>query len=331
MLIVVTGGAGYLGSVLCAKLLAAGYSVRVLDSLLYGGAPLLSVIGHHGFRLCQKDIRNADLNDLLGGADAVVHLAAVVGDPACARDPRRAAEVNLRASLRLIEAAARQGVKRFIFASTCSNYGRMAALGSTDPAGIAYVPGMGMFISDSEVEESPFFRTTNLWKLQPDGTLIKSYSLLNFTNEPTGLAFDSGTNRLYISDDDLFKIFWVDPANPTVLRGQSADTRLVYIVDPEDVAVNPNNGHLFIANGTGNSLNGGPFGGAIVETNTAVDQVFSVIRLPAEIKDPEALAYDAAHDVFYVGGGFGPNVWVVDRSGTVLQVIDVLAGYRHAQ
>jgi hypothetical protein len=205
----------------------------------------------------------------------------------------------------------------------------MAALGSTDPAGIAYVPGMGMFISDSEVEESPFFRTTNLWKLQPDGTLIKSYSLLNFTNEPTGLAFDSGTNRLYISDDDLFKIFWVDPANPTVLRGQSADTRLVNIVDPEDVAVNPNNGHLFIANGTGNSLNGGPFGGAIVETNTAVDQVFSVIRLPAEIKDPEALAYDAAHDVFYVGGGFGPNVWVVDRSGTVLQVIDVLAGYRH--
>jgi nucleoside-diphosphate-sugar epimerase len=125
MLIVVTGGAGYLGSVLCAKLLAAGYSVRVLDSLLYGGAPLLSVIGHHGFRLCQKDIRNAELSDLLDGADAVVHLAAVVGDPACARDPRRAAEVNLRASLRLIEAAARQGVKRFIFASTCSNYGRM--------------------------------------------------------------------------------------------------------------------------------------------------------------------------------------------------------------
>ena len=48
----------------------------------------------------------------------------------------------------------------------------MAALGSTDPAGIAYVPGMGFFVSDSEVEESPFFRTTNLWKLQPDGTLV---------------------------------------------------------------------------------------------------------------------------------------------------------------
>src|SRR5262245_12746015 len=205
----------------------------------------------------------------------------------------------------------------------------MAALGSTDPAGIAYVPGMGMFISDSEVEESPFLRTTNLWKLQPDGTLIQSYSLLNFTSEPTGLAFDSGTNRLYISDDDQFKIFWVNPANPTVKLGQSADTRLLNIIDPEDVAVNPSNGHLFIANGTGNSLNGGPFGGAIVETDPGVSQIFSVIRLPAAIKDPEALAYDAAHDVFYVGGGFSANIWVVNRSGTILQVLDVLAGYRH--
>ena len=49
----------------------------------------------------------------------------------------------------------------------------------------------GFFVSDSEVEESPFFRTTNLWPLQPDGTLVESFSLLNFTDEPTGLAYDS--------------------------------------------------------------------------------------------------------------------------------------------
>lgn len=126
MRVVVTGGAGYLGSVLCAKLLEAGYSVRVLDSLLYGGAPLLPVIGHQSFQLCRGDIRNAVLSDLLDGADAVVHLAAVVGDPACARDPEAAVEVNREASLRLIDAAGAHGVRRFIFASTCSNYGRMA-------------------------------------------------------------------------------------------------------------------------------------------------------------------------------------------------------------
>lgn len=205
----------------------------------------------------------------------------------------------------------------------------MAALGSTDPSGIAYVPGMGFFVTDSEVEESPFFRTTNLWNLQPDGTLVQSFSLLNFTDEPTGLAFDPSTGRLYLSDDDQYKIFWVDPANPTAKLGESADTRLVNIVDPEDVAVNPNNGHLFIVNGTGNSSQGGPYGAAIVETNAEVTTVYNVIQLPAEITDPEALAYDATNDVFYVGGGFSSKIWVIDHSGNTLQVLDVLSGYRH--
>jgi nucleoside-diphosphate-sugar epimerase len=57
--------------------------------------------------------------------DAVVHLAAIVGDPACARSPELAREVNREASLALVEAAHRSGVERFVFASTCSNYGRM--------------------------------------------------------------------------------------------------------------------------------------------------------------------------------------------------------------
>jgi hypothetical protein len=201
----------------------------------------------------------------------------------------------------------------------------MAALGSTDPAGLAFVPGMGFFVSDSEVEETPFFRTTNLWKLQPDGTLIQSYSLLNFTSEPTGLAFDSSTGRLYISDDDAFNVYWVNPANPTVKLGEF-DLKHLGCNDPEDVAVNPNNGHLFIVNG---DQVAGSTARSIVEISNTGTQIFSTIVLPAEIKDPEALAYDPTHDVFYVGGGFSPNVWVVDQSGAILQVIDVLAGYRH--
>ena len=201
----------------------------------------------------------------------------------------------------------------------------MAALGSTDPAGIAYVPGQGFFVSDSEVEESPFFRTTNLWKLQPDGSLVQSSSLLNFTSEPTGLAFDSSTGRLYISDDDLFKIFWVDPANPTAKLGEF-DLKHLGCNDPEDVAVNANNGHLFIVNG---DQVAGPTARSIVETDNTGTQIFSTISLPAEIADPEALVYDASHDVFYVGGGFSSNIWVVDHGGTILQKLDVLSGYRH--
>lgn len=197
----------------------------------------------------------------------------------------------------------------------------MAALGSTDPAGIAYVPGMGLFVCDSEVEESPFSRTANLWKLQTDGSLVQSFSLLNFTNEPTGLAFDSATNRLYISDDDAFKLFWVDPANPTTKLGEF-NLKPLGCNDPEDVAVNASNGHLFIVNGSAG-------GRSIVEIANNGAQVFSTITLPAEITDPEALAYDAGRDVFFVGGGFSPDIWVVDRSGNILQKLDVLEGFRN--
>jgi hypothetical protein len=197
----------------------------------------------------------------------------------------------------------------------------MAALGSTDPSGIAYVPGMGLFVCDSEVEESPFSRATNLWKLQTDGSLVQSFSLLNFTNEPTGLAFDSSTNRLYICDDDAFKLSWVNPANPTTRLGQF-DLKPLGCNDPEDVAVNASNGHLFIVNGSAG-------GRTIVEINNTGTQVFSTVRLPAEIKDPEALAYDAGHDVFFVGGGFSPDIWIVDRGGNILQKLDVLEGFRN--
>ena len=201
----------------------------------------------------------------------------------------------------------------------------MAALGSTDPSGIAYVPGQGLFTSDSEVEESPFLRSTNLWKLQPDGTLIQSFSLLNFTKEPTGLTFDPSTGHLYISDDDKFKLYWVDPSNPTAKLGEF-DLKPLACNDPEDVAVNPNNGHLFICNG---DQVAGPTSRSIVEINNTGTQVFSTTVLPTEIKDPEALCYDASHDVFFVGGGFSPDIWVVDRSGSILQKLDVLEGYRN--
>jgi nucleoside-diphosphate-sugar epimerase len=127
MRVLVTGGAGYLGSVLCLTLLQRGHSVKVLDALLHGGASLLPVAGRRQFQLLAGDIRErALLAHALDGVDAIVHLAAVVGDPACAQDPETAIEVNREASFRLIEAACAHGIRRFIFASTCSNYGRMA-------------------------------------------------------------------------------------------------------------------------------------------------------------------------------------------------------------
>jgi nucleoside-diphosphate-sugar epimerase len=126
MNVLVTGGAGYVGSTLVPELLAQGHRVRVLDALLHGGGSLLGVWSHPGFEFRRGDIRQGEVvRSALEGMEAVVHLAAIVGDPACARAPELATEVNLHASLRLLHAIRDAGVRRFIFASTCSNYGRM--------------------------------------------------------------------------------------------------------------------------------------------------------------------------------------------------------------
>jgi nucleoside-diphosphate-sugar epimerase len=126
MKILITGGAGYIGSTLAPLLLAGGHEVRVLDCLAFGGNSLLGSWCEPGFEFIHGDIRDlSTMRAALLGRDAVVHLAAVVGDPACSRQPDLARATNLDASMALIEESKRAGVKRFIFASTCSNYGKM--------------------------------------------------------------------------------------------------------------------------------------------------------------------------------------------------------------
>ena len=115
-----------MGSVATRALLERGHRVRVFDSLVYGGQGLLGVFDEDAFELVRGDVRSADaVADALAGVDAVVHLAAIVGDPACARSPDLAREVNLSASLQLLDACRKRGVGRLVFASTCSNYGKM--------------------------------------------------------------------------------------------------------------------------------------------------------------------------------------------------------------
>jgi nucleoside-diphosphate-sugar epimerase len=126
MKVLLTGGAGYIGSTLTPFLLAAGHQVRVLDYLAYGGQSLLGVWAHPGFEFVRGDIRDREVvRSAVADRDAVVHLAAIVGDPACSREPELARSTNLDASLALIAESQSAGVKRFIFASTCSNYGKM--------------------------------------------------------------------------------------------------------------------------------------------------------------------------------------------------------------
>lgn len=125
--VLVTGGAGYLGSVVSSYLLLKGHKVRVLDSLLHGGHSLLGLYPNRNFEFICGDLReDLVLERSLVDINAIVHLAAIVGDPACAREPKVARSVNLDGSLRLFDLAKQLGIERFVFGSTCSNYGKMS-------------------------------------------------------------------------------------------------------------------------------------------------------------------------------------------------------------
>ncbi len=124
MHILVTGGAGYLGSSVTAHLLQANYSVTVFDKFIYGGEALLPFRHNKRFKLVRGDVRDeAALAKSLTGVDAIVHFAAVVGEAACASDPEQSWSINVDGSKTLFTTARAAKTPRLIFISTCSNYG----------------------------------------------------------------------------------------------------------------------------------------------------------------------------------------------------------------
>jgi len=122
--VLVIGGAGYLGSVLCRKLLNERYKVRVLDNLTYGDEGIKELYSDKNFDFLKGDIRNiSDVVEAVKDIDAVIHLAAIVGDPACASDSKKTLEINYLATKNITEICKYFQINRFIFASTCSIYG----------------------------------------------------------------------------------------------------------------------------------------------------------------------------------------------------------------
>jgi nucleoside-diphosphate-sugar epimerase len=127
--VLITGGAGYIGSFLTSELLRANYRVTVLDSLLFGGESLISFLHHPNFHFIKVDVTDPraikdSLKDNWQKPDAVVHLAAIVGFPACQAVGRQVAwRYNVEATEKAFEQAIDLGVERFVFASTYSNYG----------------------------------------------------------------------------------------------------------------------------------------------------------------------------------------------------------------
>jgi nucleoside-diphosphate-sugar epimerase/sorbitol-specific phosphotransferase system component IIC len=122
--VLVIGGAGYIGSALLPKLLERGYQVKLLDLLIFGTEPIQEYLEHPNLTVMQADFRQIDkVVEAVDDVDAVIHLGAIVGDPACAVDDKLTVDINLMATRMIAEVAKGSGVERFIFASTCSVYG----------------------------------------------------------------------------------------------------------------------------------------------------------------------------------------------------------------
>lgn len=122
--VMVTGGAGYVGSVLVPRLLAQGHKVTVLDLFLYGHDVFDSVRGHPNLVQVVGDIRSADaVAKAMTGCDTVIHLACISNDPSYELDPDLGRSINYDCFRPLVKAAKKAGVNRFIYASSSSVYG----------------------------------------------------------------------------------------------------------------------------------------------------------------------------------------------------------------
>jgi len=194
----------------------------------------------------------------------------------------------------------------------------IAPFGAADPSGMAYVPSMNtIFVADSEHDESPFNSSLNLFAFRPDGTFISSHSLTGFTREPTGLAYSPKNGLLYITDDDLDKVFWVDPANPSVKLGEFS-VRSLGMTDAEDPKIDPVTGNIYMLDGVSRTLFELSATGALVRS----------FALPSALTDAEALAYDSQNDVFFVASGANRGtIFEIDGDGNLLASNSVLNSF----
>jgi len=124
MRILLTGGGGYLGSILTRKLLKNGHNVKILDNFLFGKCPIKDIIDNKNLEIVKGDIRDlACVSKALKDADVVVHLASVVGTQSSELDPKTSIEINYLSTRNIAELCKLYNVEQFIFASTCSVYG----------------------------------------------------------------------------------------------------------------------------------------------------------------------------------------------------------------
>ena len=140
--VLVTGGAGYIGSIVTELLLEAGHRVRLLDRLFFGRQLLAPLEKREGLTILRADIRYADAS-AFDGVDVVMDLAGISNDPSADLAPAITEDINLAGAVHMATLAKAAGVPRYIYSSSCSVYGQGDAAGNGNGNGAGSFEGNG--------------------------------------------------------------------------------------------------------------------------------------------------------------------------------------------
>jgi nucleoside-diphosphate-sugar epimerase len=212
--VLITGGAGYLGSVLCEHLLSAGYRVTVLDNLLYGQAPLFHLCAHPAFDFVYGDVRDETLmRDLIHVADVLIPLAAIVGAPACDRDPWLTQSINVDA-VRMLNRL-RDPRQLVIFPNTNSGYGaRSGEMYCTEDTPLEPISlyGRTKVMAEMELLDSPntiTLRLATVFGMSPRMRLdlLVNHSVYAAITDGYIIVFEKDFKRNYVHIRDVADCF----------------------------------------------------------------------------------------------------------------------------
>lgn len=232
-LILVTGGAGYIGSHLVRKLLAKGYAVRNLDKLAFGDSGVRELQGTPDYTQIVGDIRHIeDVVAATKGAYGVIDLAGIVGDPACALDPDATYSINLEATKLIVECCKYTGIQRFVFASTCSVYG--AADDYTLNEGSLLNP-VSLYAETNLMSERVIFKGFENTRIVP--TIVRFATVYGASRR---MRFDLVVNIMAAKavKEGKVKVYGGDQWRPNVHCQDAADGLIACLEAPEAKAAN---------------------------------------------------------------------------------------------
>lgn len=237
--IMITGGAGYIGSLLTSELLRLNYRVTVLDSLLFGGESLVPFLHHPNFHLVKADVTEPRaikdaVKDSWQKPDSIIHLAAIVGFPACQAVGKQVAwKYNVEATKMVFEQAADIGVERFVFASTYSNYGlspdgkpvtEESPLNPQSLYAETKIAGEEYLLSQKDAPTAPLlFRFATLYGISPRtrfDLIVNQFVLEAFTKREL-IIYQRGYSRSFVHIRDVARgVIMGLEAEQSKIRGQ---------------------------------------------------------------------------------------------------------------